>query len=108
MRRLIVALVLAGLLALATAAPVFAQGPPSGSPVGNENCEGRGLVPDGGNVSTLDTTDTDGENTVEDPDIRQLTITVVHGPATSTHTITYEDNDGSDTLTCGDTILDIS
>jgi hypothetical protein len=40
----------------------------------------------------------DGDN------IRALSVTVTHGATGSNHTIIYEDNDGSNSLTCPDTI----
>jgi hypothetical protein len=50
--------------------------------------------------TTLDSTDGD--------DIRGLTVTVFHGATSSTHTVIYEDNDGSGSLTCADTILAVA
>ena len=105
MRKLIVSLMIASLMALltvATAVPAFAQGAGDGV----EKCRGvaaSDLFPGGGVVvvSDVDTGDVSGDGDA----IRELTVTVTHGPNTSTEVITYEDNDDSGSLTCGDTII---
>lgn len=52
---------------------------------------------------------TDTQTTSADADeIFGLAVTVTHGATGSNHTIAYEDNDRSETLTCDDTILAIS
>jgi hypothetical protein len=62
-----------------------------------------------GNASVQAVSDTDtGSNSTDGDDIRTLAVTVSHGATGSNHTIIYEDNDQSGSLTCADTILAVA
>jgi hypothetical protein len=62
-----------------------------------------------GNASVQAVSDTDtGANSTDGDDIRTLAVTVTHGGPSSNHTIIYEDNDASGSLTCADTILAVA
>jgi hypothetical protein len=62
-----------------------------------------------GNASVQAVSDTDtGSNSTDGDDIRTLAVTVTHGAPSSNHTIIYEDNDASGSLTCADTILAVA
>lgn len=103
MKKLLAALVLGALLALSAGSSAVLA-------------EGRGNAPNSAQCPAVDSLDAPGATvtvvegavigeSADGDDIRVATITLAHGVTSSTHDITYEDNDDSGTLTCLDQVL---
>ncbi len=109
--------------ALVTPGVMLAQGPAGGlsQALGNfiavlcaadptfEFAPGDTLPPLNGKLTVEAISDVDtGVDSGDGDAIRALTVTVTHGETSSTHVVLYEDNDGTGSLTCQDTILAVT